>query len=199
MYAAVDGYVYLLDSMGALLANNSLSGTGFGETRIAALPGSSILVGLNGYIVAMNPITMATLWTSQVTSHKVPVSIIINNGSIYVGTYGSVYNINSANGAILGQFDLSQGGNYPVAGQEVRLSVTTNPVPSANQIIVGVGGYVFGLDTSLNFLWNHQMSYNPTTAINVAGGSSYAYAGINGIISVILLKDGLFLPAKTSL
>jgi hypothetical protein len=53
IYAGSNGYVYKIDTNGAIVATNNLSGLGYHEIRLA-INGSRLVVGTNGYVVLLS-------------------------------------------------------------------------------------------------------------------------------------------------
>ena len=177
LYSASDGYVYRHDPWtGKILKRNPLTGYGSHEIRLAtANSGTLLLVGTNGYVVAMDAISLGIEWgTSLPGSGYEVVSLLVESDDIYAGTNGYVYRLD-LRGDVKASNSLSGYGE-----DETRLALSDN----AQVLFVGINGYVAALPSEKldTILWYNDMQGSGNGVTSVAGGVGVVYAGCNGYV-----------------
>ncbi|PGH17311.1 hypothetical protein AJ79_01195 [Helicocarpus griseus UAMH5409] len=141
VYAASNGYVFLLNTVGRQLKNNPLRGYGKHETRLAHMPSSPyLIVGINGYTVALDAKTLDNKWyNSMPGAGKDITTVIAGQGVVYGACNGRVYRIGETNGVLLQKNELSGTGS-----EEVRMALDT----TSSRLYVGTNGYGLCLDAN---------------------------------------------------
>ncbi|KAF8309374.1 PLC-like phosphodiesterase [Clavulina sp. PMI_390] len=187
IYAASNGYVYLLDFVtGAVLQQNNLSGRGHKEVRIAISDdGSTLVVGTDGYILGLNSSTLSTNWETSLPKcgyNLVNVVAAGGGGTGYAACNGYVYSYNISNGAIQATNSLSGRGEH-----ETRIALTL----ASDVLLVGIDGYALGLNpSSLGTNWQTSLPGCGYFVTSVVGGESCCYAGCNGYLYMLNAFSG---------
>ncbi|KAM7191664.1 hypothetical protein V8F33_008760 [Rhypophila sp. PSN 637] len=173
VYAASNGYIHRLSPRtGSRLKTISLRQPTARSSRVVQLtaPPSSFLliVGINRRVLALDPISLSTLWETILPhvgdgNHRI-VSIFhhvqnISGGissalSLYAACYGYVYRIDPWTGTIVAKNPLRGGGFF-----EVRLRMDTSTSMTAGAILmVGTHGRVYALDPfTLETIWRRKL------------------------------------------
>lgn len=178
VYSAVDGYVYRHDFWTGerLQTGILLHTTGSAEVRLTALlDGSMLIAGTNGYVVGLDPITLASKWTQDLKGsgyHETSVSC--TKDSVYAGCNGLVLRLDPSNGHELCRNELKGYGYH-----EVRLDLTF----SQKILLVGINGYALGLDAiDLKDKWSYDLPGSGYDITTVLGGANVCYAGCKGMV-----------------
>ena len=177
LYSASYGLVYRHDPWtGKILQTNPLTGYGSHEIRLAAPNGGTLLlVGINGHVVAMDPLSLGIKWERSLPSsgHEV-VSLLVDFDKICAGSNGYVYRLDLG-GEVKAMNSLSGYGDH-----ETRLALNDN----ADVLFVGINGYVAALPSEQldTILWYNDMKGSGHGVTSVAGGVGVVYAGCNGYV-----------------
>lgn len=174
IYAGNVGFVHRLDVLsGNQLAENSLKGSGYHEVRVAATMDSEmIMAGCNGYLFALDALTLRTVWSRSLDTLGGDVSVMVTYGGVYVGNSGNIWRFNLG-GHLMNRADVA------TSRYEVNLAPSLN-----NQtLLVGVNGYAksYGL-MDFKFQWESSLRNSGFDVVNVLGGDRVVYAGSNGYV-----------------
>lgn len=173
-YAGSNGKVYLLDMNGDITASNDLPDTGNHEVRLAAPPDASMLVvGTNGYVLALHPTTLVELWRySLKDAGFAVVSVLYYNEWIYAASNGYAFRINPSTGIAEASNGLEDTGNY-----ETRLDITIG----GRTLVIGIHGEALGLNPmDMTQIWRKSLPDCGYGVVSICGGAGGAYAGCNG-------------------
>ncbi|KAF8309372.1 hypothetical protein DL93DRAFT_1773391 [Clavulina sp. PMI_390] len=187
VYAACNGYVYLLDiGTGNVLYQNGLSGRGNKEVRLAISDnGWTLIVGIDGYVLGLNSSNLDTWWEKSLPKcgyNLVNVFAAGGGGVGYAACNGYVYSYNVSDGEIQKMNSLSGRGEH-----ETRLSLTF----AADVLLVGINGYALGLDSSsLSTDWQTSLPDCGYAITSVTGGEGCCYAACNGYLYKIDASTG---------
>ena len=139
VYAASAGIVYrLAEADGTVLQTNGLPDRGSHEVRLSLSEDGTVLgVGTSGYLIGLDPATIATQWQTSLPSCGYHiVNPLCGDGVIYAGSNGYAYEVDAQSGAVNATNGLS-GMGY----NEVRLAADDK-----NELLwVGTDGYALGL------------------------------------------------------
>ncbi|MBI2241984.1 MAG: hypothetical protein HYU59_14415 [Magnetospirillum gryphiswaldense] len=204
VYAAANGYVYKINSLGSVLYNNSLDGTGNHEVRLALSPDQQTLfAGTNGEIRALSAsdlkekwrITLpAWNWNSSVSS-AVSVLGVFYKDPYYDNTL-MPWLFASCNGWIYA-FDLTQANltdslqvaaMTPVLQSEFGAGDASLTFDlGSNMLYVGLSGCAACLDASLRRppKWTYENFKSSNRPVSIAVGVSAVYVGTNGQLAQI--------------
>jgi hypothetical protein len=187
-YAGSNGYVVRLNSStGIIEARNPLEGYGNHEIRLAASQDNSrIIVGTNGYAVALGYTSLETLWYNNLpSSGNEVVSVACGPTDIYAGTNGYVYRLEAKTGAVLVTNSLSGYGKH-----ETRLRIST----CGKKLLVGINGYTLCLDAyTLQILWPCDMPGSGNDITSVTSGEGVGYGACRGRVYRIDMESGKIL------
>ncbi|KAF8316033.1 PLC-like phosphodiesterase [Clavulina sp. PMI_390] len=187
VYAACNGYVYLLDStIGKVLQENSLWGRGHNEVRLdMSDDGSTLIVGIDGYVLGLNSSTLGMNWQTSLPGcgyNLVNVLAAGGGATGFAGCNGYVYSYNISNGSIIHKNGLSGRGDH-----ETRLALTL----AADVLLVGIDGYALGLSpSSLGTNWQTSLPGTGYAVTSVAGGEGCCYAACNGYLYMLDASKG---------
>ena len=135
IYAGCNGYVYKLSSGLSVLNTNGLPGRGNNEVRLA-VGGERVLVGINGYAVALQASDISTIWQTSLPGCGYGITDVITDGGYALaGCNGYVYKLDPSYGTTLYTNSLTGMGN-----SEVRLC------PGLGSVAGGTNGYAFGIN-----------------------------------------------------
>ncbi|KAF8315193.1 hypothetical protein DL93DRAFT_2039103, partial [Clavulina sp. PMI_390] len=203
VYAACNGYVYLLDfETGEVRHQNPLSGYGHNEVRLAISDdGSTLLVGTDGYVLGLNPSTLAKKWESDLKGSGYNIVNVLAEGTGgigYAACNGYVYRYTISDGDVKLRNPLSGYG-----GHETRLALTLkgdmllilhqNNLDDTGEgetrialrddggvLFVGVNGYGLAVKASdISTLYTRSCGYNIT---DIVSGNLFTYFGCNGYV-----------------
>ncbi|KAF8316859.1 hypothetical protein DL93DRAFT_2041800, partial [Clavulina sp. PMI_390] len=202
LFAAGNGYVYQLDFLtGQLLAENSLSGLGHYEVRLAVSDTLQLIVGTNGFIVGLNATSspLSTIWqTSLPGCGYNTTSVLVGSGDWnnvgYAACNGYVYSFNISTGEIQHQNNLAGMGL-----QETRLATT--PANDNNLsgtyiaevrlalrqdggvLFAGTNGFAVGLKASdLTTIYSTTLPDCGYAVTDVVAGNIFTYFACNGYL-----------------
>ncbi|KAF8309373.1 PLC-like phosphodiesterase [Clavulina sp. PMI_390] len=187
VYAACNGYVYLLDSTtGKVVHENGLSGRGNNEVRLdISDDGSTLIVGTDGYVLGLNSSTLGTNWQTSLPGCGYNLVNVLTAGGGATGfaaCNGYVYSFNISNGSIQHKNSLSGRGDH-----ETRLALTL----AADVLLVGIDGYALGLSpSSLGTNWQTSLPGCGYAVTSVAGGEGCCYAACNGYLYMLDASKG---------
>ena len=189
LYAASNGYVYEIDrNSGSIIHNlrlSSIFGVGDYDARLAC-DGNTLYVGMHGYVYGVSLRSWSSSWGTGVggTGAYKPVSVLWQNGSLYAGSNGYVYQIDPSNGKQLHSLLVTSAvgvGDY-----------TTRLACDGRSLFVGVHGYVYGVPlNSWKNPWNASVggvgSYSP---VSVLVQNGRLFAGLDGYVYELSPTNG---------
>jgi hypothetical protein len=189
LYAGSNGWVYEINpANGSLLHSlrlSSIFGVGDYDTRLVC-DGNTLYVGMHGYVYGVPLRSWSSSWDTGVGGSGAfkPVSVLFQNGNLYAGSNGYVYQINPSNGNQL--HSLLVTGSVGVGDYTTRLTT------DGRSLFVGVHGYVYGVPlNSWRNPWNASVggvgSYNP---VSVQSQNGRLFAGLDGYVYELSPTNG---------
>lgn len=177
LLAGSNGHVYALSPQtGAVLGSNDLPGRGFNQVQLAS-DGVRGYLGTNGYALGIDVSNAATRWQTSLPNsgyHGVAMHAS-QGGELYAASWGNVYRLDPASGAVVANNGLS-GRGY------ADISIDT----SGSILCVGTNGYAIGLDPgTLATLWQTSLPGCGYHDVSILAAGTYLLAGSNGYLYLL--------------
>ncbi|HUY99899.1 MAG TPA: DUF4157 domain-containing protein [Thermomicrobiaceae bacterium] len=201
LFAGSNGYVYELNPANGQIVHNlrlsSIFGVGNYDTRLAS-DGATLYVGMHGYVYGVSLGSWKSSWEVGVggTGAYKPVEVLLQNGQLFAGSNGYVYQVNPGNGQLVHSLLVTS-----VVGVG---DYTTRLATDGRNLYVGVHGYAYSVPlASWQSAWDVGLggvgSFNPVSVLSQSGrcfaaadGYAYELNPANGQVLQKLLLASVF-------